>query len=77
MRITSRSVSEALHCELKTVDLDENPSYECLSYAWGSPDHQQPIRLAGKPVLIVANLFDFLQVYRQRVDRDWIWIDQL
>lgn len=26
------------HASLETVDLDDRPIYNCLSYAWGDPD---------------------------------------
>ncbi|KAK2768178.1 hypothetical protein FQN54_000030 [Arachnomyces sp. PD_36] len=36
-RITGRDATGRLRCSMKTVDLDDNPRYHCLSYTWMSP----------------------------------------
>jgi hypothetical protein len=79
MRITSRSTSTAIHCELQHIDLDADadPPYDALSYAWGSSKDKEQIQLAVRLYPSEPTSSTFLQVYRQRADRGWIWIDQL
>jgi hypothetical protein len=77
LEITSPAASIAIQCVTHTVDLDAAPEYKALSYVWGPRENLQHIRVNGHGFMIRPNLFDFLQVYKKRGDRGWIWIDQL
>jgi hypothetical protein len=49
----------------------------CLSYAWGDPPDQLPIRVNGKLLKIRANLWNFLYSARETSFDSDIWIDAL
>ncbi|KNG48562.1 ankyrin repeat and sam domain-containing protein 6 [Stemphylium lycopersici] len=67
-----------LECELYPwLIQDEYPSYEALSYTWGSSEVVECIALNQKPFWITDNLHTALQSLRLR-DRDRIlWIDAI
>lgn len=53
-------------CDLITTPLPQSPSYEALSYTWGSPENKRTIKLNGKPFQVTQNLFGALKHLRQR-----------
>ena len=77
LSVNQAEESNDIACTLQTFDVSSAPSYQALSYAWGSPDRKHGIRINGSEIRISENLFEFLQVYRKRDDRGLIWIDQL
>src|SRR5690242_16376759 len=60
--------------ELHTFDLDKAPNYIALSYTWGPPLPNYPIRVNHRKLHIRANLHAFLQGFAAR---GYIWIDQI
>lgn len=44
--------------------------YTCLSYVWGHPEPAHTILLNGKPYRIGPNLFDFLDIAKQKYPLD-------
>ncbi len=66
-----------LKCTLEVAYLDTKPSYEVLSYVWGSATDTRPILVCGVPFAVTKNLFDFLHCLRSS-DRDRsIWADAI
>lgn len=60
------------------VNLDEVPSYNTLSYTWGSPTAPQfPILLDGKPFLVRENLWMALRRFQSLGAEMLIWIDAI
>lgn len=43
-------IDSSLHCCLRIVSLDENPSYSALSYYWGSPSATIALVVNGENV---------------------------
>ena len=66
-----------LRCHLVTVDLNTNPTYEAISYAWASPLHQQSITINDTSVSIRENLHSFLLRFRDPVLEKVLWVDAL
>lgn len=46
LRLLPGRFEDDIFCELFHADLDEQPEYTALSYAWGGPKNTKPIRLA-------------------------------
>ncbi|KAI4643618.1 hypothetical protein J4E93_006629 [Alternaria ventricosa] len=63
-------------CDLQNA-LVKNSNYVCLSYTWGRPGDECPIKLNGKLCHVRRNLYDFLQAARQRLTFCTLWIDAL
>lgn len=67
----------SIQCELKTVSLLSNPTYEALSWAWGNPSETEVILLNGHqwwaPVNLVAGLKNLRYSDRTRL----LWVDAL
>lgn len=53
------------------------PSFDALSYVWGSSDERQKIRCNGKDLHITANLYQALQQVRCVINARVIWADQI
>lgn len=71
--------SDDIHCTIEEYDRadEECPRYTALSYAWGDTNTRKPIKLNGKTVLVVMNLYEALLHLRRRVPNMFIWIDAL
>jgi hypothetical protein len=69
--------SEDVSCKLTVVSLDDNPSYEALSYTWGDPLGKTPIFLEGVTFLITKNLHWALRRLRHVDETRHIWVDAL
>jgi hypothetical protein len=63
-------------CNLRNA-IVHTSNYVCLSYTWGQPGDELPIRLNGKLYHVRRNLYDFLHVARKRLTYCWLWIDAL
>lgn len=60
------------------TNLDENPSYEALSYEWGTPKSDDfHVKLNGKIVWVRENLWWALKYLRLQADYRLLWIDAL
>ncbi|KAK2022010.1 heterokaryon incompatibility, partial [Colletotrichum zoysiae] len=66
-----------IHCELQEVNLKAGPSYEALSYVWGSPTRTHPISCNGLTLLVTPNCRDALIHLRRRVTKRTLWIDAI
>ena len=69
-----------IEIELKEVSLDDDPTYEAVSYAWASAEDPQTIYIDKKPSVIRKNLHDFLVQLRAKLvapQTRVLWIDAL
>jgi hypothetical protein len=66
-----------IQCILQHVLLTQNPTYECLSYVWGSPHDTQLINLHGHPFSVTKNLDAALRHLRYRDRPRTLWIDAI
>ena len=73
-----------LKCEMKTVLPDEHiPSYQALSYCWGSPNQSVTLRCNGFKLKISSNLAEGLRkLHAYSVETGWktsgwFWVDQI
>lgn len=67
--------SDSLRGRLIVVSLDQNPSYEALSYAWGEPILCKNIRFGEIPLAITQNLSDALRRLRYQDRPQRLWVD--
>lgn len=73
----SASRSEDISCELRNVSLDDNPTFEALSYVWESPEPTFKIALGKQRRSVTSNLHDALTRIRQEEAPRTVWIDAL
>jgi len=70
------SVDGLPDCYLQDALVQES-NYVCLSYTWGQPGDEYPIKLNGELFHVRRNLHNFLQAARQRLTFCTLWIDAL
>ncbi|KAI0012251.1 heterokaryon incompatibility protein-domain-containing protein [Xylariaceae sp. FL0662B] len=66
---------QPLECHLVPVSVFDLPSYEALSYVWGSPVFNKSITCDGVVVDITENLFFALRRLRNEHDPRYLWAD--
>jgi hypothetical protein len=69
--------NDAINCNMRTVSLDEQPSYEALSYVWGDPKDTVPIIVNGTSFPATRNLVAALLRVRSSVTPRTIWVDAM
>ena len=71
--------SSPIRCQLNVVDLDDRPSYEALSYAWGASNEQRTVEVNGAShIHVTDDLFHALRALRRRIGRKrTLWVDAL
>jgi hypothetical protein len=67
----------AVFMTLETVDLRSKPTYEALSYVWGSPTKVTPITVCGHIFQVTLNLEAALKRLRATDKPRVLWIDVL
>jgi hypothetical protein len=75
--LPDRTLSEPVRCELEQVWLDEKPSYEAISYCWGSPLDFYPILCHKKRLDISPKLTAALRHLRQQETSLALWADAI
>ncbi|KAF2246901.1 HET-domain-containing protein, partial [Trematosphaeria pertusa] len=73
--LPDRSSSGFIQCDIYHATIEAE--YVCLSYMWGPPEPSQTILMNGKYHQIGPNLFDFLNVAREKYRSERLWIDAL
>jgi hypothetical protein len=68
---------DTIRGSLRVVSLDDNPSYEALSYAWGNPSPSQQIICAEEKLSITTNCYDALRQLRSNLGTTTIWVDSI
>ncbi|KAE9376524.1 HET-domain-containing protein [Stipitochalara longipes BDJ] len=66
-----------IECKLTHVSLSSDPTYEALSYTWGSPTNPREIAIDGVEFPVTENLFQALTHLRSRRCSRKIWIDAI
>jgi hypothetical protein len=66
-----------IECKLTHVSLSSNPTYEALSYTWGSPTNPREITIDGVEFPVTENLFQALTHLRSHRSSRTIWIDAI
>lgn len=66
-----------LSLDLTTLDLDQAPPFEALSYVWGVGDAINMIRVNGKDIGVRSNLLSYLWRRQHHQEAGWIFIDAI
>ncbi|OBT64927.1 hypothetical protein VE03_05679 [Pseudogymnoascus sp. 23342-1-I1] len=68
-----------LHCSLSTIQINQAPPYEALSYVWGKKTDQtaELIFCDGHPISITPNLGKALRYLRFPNQPRYMWVDAL
>jgi len=70
-------VSGPIKCILQSHALDECPAYVALSYAWGTQQRYDKIRINGSSFPVGRNLWHFLHQMRTQRQHVTFWIDAI
>ncbi|GCB20778.1 heterokaryon incompatibility protein 6, OR allele [Aspergillus awamori] len=73
----SKSTSNAIHCSLHTVSLNDSPKFEALSYVWGTDDATEHIFLDGIEFCVKPNVAKALYQLRRTFRHRDIWVDAI
>lgn len=68
---------DPVHCNIRTVSLDDNLEYEALSYVWGDNTISRPILLNEQIIQATSNLSNALQHLRKPDETLTLWIDAI
>jgi hypothetical protein len=66
---------EHVECELSSYKLDNAPSYEALSYFWGTNQTTRVIQLNGSTFRVRKDLYSALRCLRQCQTSRILWVD--
>ena len=66
---------EPIECELSSCELDNAPSYEALSYFWGTNQNTRLISLHGSTFRVREDLYNALRRLRQLQTSRILWVD--
>jgi hypothetical protein len=66
-----------IRCNLFVANLDQNPIYHGLSYAWGDPSSTVPIICSDASIDVTINLSSALRRLRHRSESVTVWADAL
>lgn len=72
---TSQTGLETVCCHLRTISLQDHPTYDALSYVWGSPDDPEEILLNGSAHPVTKNLHKALKALRSPKETRTLWVD--
>jgi hypothetical protein len=68
---------DGIKTSLITVDLEDAPPYEALSYVWGDVTDLKTVQLTEHTCFITTNLFNALGNIRNSNIERLIWVDAL
>jgi Heterokaryon incompatibility protein (HET) len=69
---------DVVKCEIETFEMDEAPSYEAISYAWGDASDLTSIHVStGYRMLITRSLDSALRYLRHRNEERLLWADAI
>ncbi|PMD66822.1 uncharacterized protein K444DRAFT_580185 [Hyaloscypha bicolor E] len=68
---------EDVCCKLQIVSLDDNPTYDALSYVWGDPGDTDKITVDGCSFQATRNLIGGLRRLRSSRDAIILWVDAI
>lgn len=64
-----------IEAELRTVQFEDNPAYDALSYEWGNPRKSHSISVGGKRFRVTENLWKALHNVRHETEPRTLWVD--
>ncbi|KAL6803366.1 heterokaryon incompatibility domain-containing protein [Trichoderma sp. SZMC 28013] len=73
----SQDPSEPIHISLSVVKLNDDPSFEALSYCWGDATDKLLVFCDGVPFPVTKNLESALRHLRQTEDERILWVDAI
>ncbi|KAK4078338.1 uncharacterized protein Triagg1_3354 [Trichoderma aggressivum f. europaeum] len=73
----SQDPSEPIHISLSVIKLNDDPSFEALSYCWGDATDKLLIFCDGVPFPVTKNLESALRHLRHTKDERTLWIDAI
>jgi hypothetical protein len=68
---------ETIRGRLRTVSLDDNPSYVALSYAWGDKLPPHDIECGDQVLTVTTNCIEALEQLRRSFGMITIWVDSI
>ncbi|KAI1329926.1 heterokaryon incompatibility protein-domain-containing protein [Xylariaceae sp. FL0255] len=71
------SKDELLSCTIRTISLDENSSFEALSYVWGDASITKLIHVNGEQLSATANLDAALRASRLPCKPRTLWVEAI
>lgn len=71
----SQTGLEPICCDLRRISLQDHPTYDALSYVWGSPEGPEEILLNGSAHPITKNLHNALRALRSPKETRTLWVD--
>ncbi|KAI5366685.1 putative heterokaryon incompatibility [Septoria linicola] len=78
VQLAPGSEGEIIRCRLLVIDkLEEAPSYEALSYWWGSIQNPQEVQCGTRAFTVSDNLFHVLARMRHQEKERVLWIDAM
>ncbi|KAF8856730.1 hypothetical protein BDZ45DRAFT_566404, partial [Acephala macrosclerotiorum] len=75
LRLLPGTFEEKISCELVPTELGKAPSFEPISYGWGSRADKREITCYGRPFSITVNLFQALRCFRLEKEPRLVWAD--
>ncbi|THV45125.1 hypothetical protein BGAL_0527g00020 [Botrytis galanthina] len=75
LRIEPGTFDDPIHCALSPCLLDDNPTYQALSYTWGDPSIRAPIKVDGHVFMATTNLESALRYLRDTEITRVLWVD--
>ena len=73
----SEKRNDSIHCTIRHVCLDDQNSYEALSYTWGDASQHFDISCNGASLKITHNLNVALRYLRSTIDLRTLWVDAI
>ncbi|KAF2848775.1 HET-domain-containing protein [Plenodomus tracheiphilus IPT5] len=71
----NKSSIPSIECTFSIVSLDDHPTYEALSYVWGTPQKTQTININDTPIPITDNLHNALTQLQLPSQPRTLWVD--
>lgn len=81
VRLIAGARTDNLQCEIDIVDIEDDPTYEAVSYVWGTLENKASIRVSCKhgdsELEIPENLGRALRRFRQPSSARTLWVDSI
>jgi len=77
LRLSGRLSGPMIQGKLIHMRIDKLPTYECISYVWGTPSGKETIILYRQKFEVSTNVYEILRQRRARFFSRLIWIDSI
>jgi len=71
------TATDQIECDLEEHGLNDLPSYEAISYVWGTATERIPILCTGRVLNVTQNLAAALQRFRKSTEPRFVWADAI